>query len=481
MSSTPALPIRTLTERHFLPGRGSEPACAVLSLLGCGGLAPEIVRPIRIGGRLEIGRGALALTAQLWQLPDETISRRQAVISEGRLGWTIADLGSHNGTTLGRTLLKGASAPLPSGSLIVLGGHVAVFRLLSEEQLATVEADTRAPLGPVPTIAPAVAAMNARLRTLGATDRPILLSGETGTGKEVYARATHGLSGRPGPFLAVNCASLPHELLESELFGYKRGSHSQAVEDHPGVIRSAEGGTLFLDEIGEMAPALQAKLLRFLQDKSYLGLGALRARQADVRVIAATHDPERSLRPDVLARFGAEPFRVPPLRERREDIGALGRHFLAATPQAHGGAVQGFDKAAFVALFYYDWPRNVRELEAAVSEAALLAAARGAAWVGVPDLPARLQLALGTDAAEAPPLCSGGAPASTAAVEAPPERRRLGLRPPPARVEIVRLLRDCQGDVPAVARALDRRREQVWRWCRLLGLDPRDFRAGRTG
>ena len=229
------------------------------------------------------------------------------------------DAGSRNGTWLSGAILRGERIRLTSGSLIVLG-EVGVVRRLSADEISAVEIDQARPLGPVATASGALATVLRRMRILAPNDRPVLLAGETGTGKEVYARAIHGLSGRKGAFVAVNCASLHGDLLESHLFGYKRGSHSQAVEDSPGILSTAEHGTLFLDEIGEMDPTLQTRLLRFLQDRTFFGLGATRARQADVRIIAATQSPRLSLREDILGRLGAEALALPPLRKRMEDF-----------------------------------------------------------------------------------------------------------------------------------------------------------------
>jgi transcriptional regulator with PAS, ATPase and Fis domain len=302
----------------------------------------------------------------------------------------------------------------------------------------------------------------------------VLLAGETGTGKEVYARAVHDLSGRRGPFMALNCASFNRDLFESHLFGYKRGSHSQASEDHPGVLASAEGGTVFLDEIGEMDVTVQTKLLRFLQDKTFLGLGWTRPRRADVRIIAATQAPQTTLRKDILGRLGADPVVLPALRRRREDLPALCRHLLRRLPPEQG--VRGLERSAGIAFCLYSWPRNIRELEATIAEAALSAAERGAARIDLQDLPGRLrellrQPPLDDDEDSGPQRSRPEAPAPAAATA--PRRER------PSRSELEELLREHRGHVPAVARQLDRRRELVWRWCRLDGIDPTAYREAK--
>jgi transcriptional regulator with PAS, ATPase and Fis domain len=453
------------TQDQTSPASRAASSVAVLCLVGSASHPPPRSRVARLGPRLAIGRGDPLLTPDLWQMADETVSRRHAVISSQGGAWSIADLGSHNGTVVDRALLRSRSTALIDGAVVAIGSHAAVFRLMSEHQLSAVESEQESPLAPLPTASPILAVTARRLAGLAGSDRPLLLAGETGTGKEVYARAVHRWSGRAGPFFAVNCAELQGSLLESELFGYRRGSHSQASEDKPGLVSSAERGTLLLDEIGEMPQPLQAKLLRFIQDRSYLGLGWLRAQRADVRIIAATQDPHLSLRPDVLARFGAEPFVLPPLRRRVEDIGVLGHHFLAASPTG----IRTFARTAFLALCHHPWTLNVRELESSVAEAALLAAARGARQVGLSDLPGEV---------------SRSAPATDNDAAAPATietQRRRSPRPAPGRDEMVRLLAENGGDIPALARALDRRRELVWRWCRLLGLDPGQFRDPGSG
>jgi sigma-54 dependent transcriptional regulator, acetoin dehydrogenase operon transcriptional activator AcoR len=454
---------------------GAEPLHGVVIVLGAGAALLERPRVQRIGASFEIGRGDAELGCGRWQIPDNVVSRQHARLAAGPGGWTVADLGSRNGTLVERVLLRDATLPLGAGTLFVVGGQVAVFQLYTEEQLRCIEADQAAPLAPVATASSELARLSQRLRVLAASDRPVLLCGETGTGKEVFARAVHVASGRPGPFVALNCAGVPRELFESELFGYRKGSHSQAHADNPGLVLSAQGGTLFLDEIGEMPQPLQAKLLRFLQDKSVLGLGFTQPRRADVRIVAATQNPFESLREDILGRLGAEPLLLPPLRRRREDIGALCVRFLAS---AGGAGVLGFEREAFVALCLHRWRRNVRELEAIVTEAALLAGHRGAPHIALGDLPAEVQSGLHAPGVrgERPPAAEDDDgeddhPPAAAGEPATPRARR----PRPSREELERVLREHRGDVPAAARALGRQRELVWRWCKAMGLDPHAF------
>jgi NtrC-family two-component system response regulator AlgB len=211
------------------------------------------------------------------------------------------------------------------------------------------------------------------------SDAALLLRGENGTGKGVLARAIHAHSGRSaGPFVVVNCPTLSEELLASELFGHARGAFTGAVREQAGRVEAAEGGTLFLDEIGEIPASLQAKLLRFVQDKEFERIGENRTRRADVRILAATNrDLERDVtegrfREDLLYRLNVVELRVPPLRERREDIPALIRRFLAFFARAAKRPVPELSRTAEQALLAYEWPGNLRELRNAIERAVIL-------------------------------------------------------------------------------------------------------------
>ncbi len=216
-----------------------------------------------------------------------------------------------------------------------------------------------------------------------ASDAPVLLRGESGTGKGVLARAIHARSGRSRhPFVVVNCPTLSDELLTSELFGHAKGAFTGAVRDQPGRVETAHGGTLFLDEITELSPRLQAKLLRFLQDKEFERLGETRTRRADVRVLAATNrDLEAEVgagrfREDLLYRLNVIEITLPPLRERREDILRLARRFVAFFARAARRPAPELSKAAEEVLLAYEWPGNIRELRNAIERAVILAPAQ---------------------------------------------------------------------------------------------------------
>jgi DNA-binding NtrC family response regulator len=219
----------------------------------------------------------------------------------------------------------------------------------------------------------------------------VLILGESGTGKEMIARAIHVHGPRAqGPFIPLNCAAIPETLLESELFGYVRGAFTDARRDRPGLFQEAEGGVLFLDEISEISPALQAKLLRVLEDKEVRPLGSNKAVKVDVRLLSATNRDLEQLvqegvfRQDLYYRLNVIRLELPPLRDRPEDIPLLADHFLNKFAKTSKRAVSGIRKDALAALMRYSWPGNVRELEHAIERAVLLG---NQPMIGPEDLP----------------------------------------------------------------------------------------------
>jgi two-component system, NtrC family, response regulator GlrR len=211
----------------------------------------------------------------------------------------------------------------------------------------------------------------------------VLITGETGTGKELCARAIHYLSPRSrSPFMPINCGAIPVELVENELFGHEKGAFTGASETRSGLIAEAEGGTIFLDEVDCLPLAAQVKLLRFLQEKEYRPLGSKKMKKADVRVLAAMNvDPQEAiaagrLRQDLYYRLNVIPLAIPPLRERREDISLLARHFLLKYSVEFDKPMADFSEEAIQLLQLYDWPGNVRELEHHVERAVVLSEGR---------------------------------------------------------------------------------------------------------
>ena len=472
---------QTLTAVQSPLSPGEQKDRAVLLVVGSAD-APGVSARTRlqiVGDELYVGRRAdgLPVSANLALLDDGLVSGRHARIGRGLGGYDIEDLGSKNGTWVDNLRTEG-KVRLRDGALVFFGNHVAVFRMVSHIELEAIKAELVAPLGPVATASPTLAVACDRLRRLAASEGELLIVGETGVGKEVYARAVHAASGRKGHFMAINCAAIPRDLVESELFGYRQGAHSTAHQAKAGLIEEAEGGTLFLDEIGEMTPEAQIKILRFLQDRELTPLGSTRPRRMDVRIVAATNRTAAGagkgpggLRDDIVARLGAAPIHLPPLRNRIEDLGALAAHFLRGGADRVDGAglspaesVAGgggdpprvpavFDQPAFRALTLHTWPLNVRELEKIVSTAAVLTG--GTKPIALRDLPEPI--------------------AHTIAVPAAPgARRSVGPSPTPAQLE--ELLRRYEGNVADVSRELGKHRAAVWRWIKKFGLGPQKFR-----
>ncbi len=313
---------------------------------------------------------------------------------------------------------------------------------------------------------PRMIAILDKLPSIARSNAPVLIRGESGTGKELIAREVHRLSPRGrGPFVAINCGAIPSELLESELFGARRGSYTGAYTDRKGVIREANRGTLFLDEIGDMAIPLQVKMLRFLQEGEIRPIGEARSFPVDVRVVAATNRPleqsirEHSFRNDLYYRLNVLPIHLPPLRERREDIPLLADHFLRKfneesqrqpPPRLSGSAIQK--------LCDYDWPGNIRELESAIYRALVMT---NGEEIGPANLPL-------------------GGEESVHLYPADEEKPfREAKREVVARFEVgyvTRLLEACKGNVPEAARRAGQDRKSFWRIMTRHGIDPTRFR-----
>jgi two-component system nitrogen regulation response regulator NtrX len=227
----------------------------------------------------------------------------------------------------------------------------------------------------------AIRALTSQLEKVATTPARVLISGENGTGKELVARAIHRLSPRVNkPFIEVNCAAIPSELIESELFGHVKGSFTGAVADRAGKFEQADKGTLFLDEVGDMSMAAQAKVLRVLQDGEVTRIGGSKRIQVDVRVLAATNKHleteigEGRFREDLFYRLNVVPLHVPPLRDRREDIPLLAQYFVDQLAQREGAPARSLDAGALEVLQRLDWPGNVRELRNTIERLMILAA-----------------------------------------------------------------------------------------------------------
>jgi transcriptional regulator with AAA-type ATPase domain len=393
---------------------------------------------------LTIGRDAACDVC----LDGSDISRRHAALrwTETGAGAVLHDLGSRNGIRInGRAVAEGV---LAAGDVVRVGGWIGVVT-------AHAHAHTGAPAEIAPGLfgGAALAKAVAPLRLAAPSDLPVVLEGETGTGKEVVARAIHAWSGRHGPFVAVNCAALPEALAEGELFGYRKGAFTGADKASPGLFRGAHAGTLLLDEVSDLSLPLQAKLLRVLEQREVQPLGETRPVPIDVRIVVAGQlsllDASRAgrFRPDLLARLEGMTVRLPPLRDRREDVAPLFSQLLRSL--AGGGTVPAVDGELVERLCLYDWPFNVRELVQLVRRLLVLRA--GATTLRAEDLPDRV----GEQVAERPDAAAG-----PAANPARPRRRPAELPDVPA---LVAALRAAGGNVTRAAALLGITRQRAYR------------------
>jgi DNA-binding NtrC family response regulator len=408
----------------------------------------------------EEGRRVLTIT-----VPDSHMSAAHARLRREGSSWILEDRASKNGTFVGG--VRVATGTVGDGDVVQLG-H-AIFRLRTGMPTAAdapLDVESSGDEPAFSTLIPAIArALDDLTRVVG-SDVPILLLGETGTGKEVLARALHRLTARRGPFVAINCGALPASLVESTLFGHRKGAFSGASTEEPGLIRAAEGGTVLLDEVGDLPLSTQVALLRVLQEREVLPVGATRPVPVDVRVIACTHrDLEARVvsgefREDLLARLAGFVHSLTPLRDRIEDLGAL----MSAILRRHtGAAALSLSPEACAIMMRHTWPRNVRELEKALARAAALAAG------GAIDAD---RLALDLQVSPAP------ARSRDAPVQACVQAGRAG-RPVPddvRRSDLLRALTEHGGNLSVVARAFSTSRSQVHRWLKRFGLDPESFR-----
>jgi transcriptional regulator with PAS, ATPase and Fis domain len=434
---------------------------------------------VRLSGldEIDIGRGAERRIERasagdpqekslVIRAPDPWMSGAHARLIRALDRWVIEDAGSKNGSLLNGAPLTGR-ATLEDGDLIELGHTFFVFRqaisALSSDPAIIDLADRPAPAPGLATLSPDLERKFEKLAAVAPSSVPVILEGETGTGKEVIARAIHALSGRRGDFVAVNCGALPATLIEGELFGHRRGAFSGATDDRPGLIRAADGGSLLLDEIGELPAPAQAVLLRVLEAREVLPIGATKPIPVDVRVIAATHRSlermveEGAFRRDLFNRLAGYRAHLPPLRDRIEDLGLLlgallGRISNAAAPPA-------LQPKAARALLQCYWPGNIRQLEKALGSAVVLA--KGGA-IGLDHLPEEVRAA---------------APEPVAADRAPSAGDVKGSEDAAARERLIAMLVEHRGNISAVARAMGKARMQVQRWLKRYAIDPERYRS----
>jgi transcriptional regulator with PAS, ATPase and Fis domain len=390
--------------------------------------------------------------------PDERMSALHARLRRVLGRWVLEDAGSKNGVRVYGTPQQ--RAVLASGDSFECGQTFFVYEEHPASPPAPALPANAEALG-CQSFYPALLEAWSALARVAPTRVSVVLQGETGTGKELAARALHVWSGRSGPFVAVNCGALPEPLAESELFGVRRGAFTGASEDRPGLVRASSGGTLLLDEVGELPASVQVKLLRVLQESEVQPVGSAQPVRVDLRVVAATHRDlealveEGGFRADLFARLTGLEVELPPLRERRADLGLL---LPALLRRAGAPPSLRLSREAARALFRWRWPHNVRELERALAVAVALA---GSGRVELAHLPEPIRTA--------PDLV----PETTAG----PEPRPLSEADVARRTQLIELLRAHRGNVSAVAREMGVARMQVQRWCRRFHLDPASFRA----
>jgi DNA-binding NtrC family response regulator len=397
-----------------------------------------------------IADGALGLRVEV---NDRRMSSEHARLRPAGRAWQLLDAGSMNGTFVnGRRVPR---AYLHDGDLVEVGRTMFVYRsaeLPDELPRETAAASLAELPRAMRTLSGAFASELEALVRVARTAVPIAIYGPTGTGKELTARAVHELSGRPGAFVAVNCGAIAATLLEGELFGHTKGAFSGATEDRPGLIRAADGGTLLLDEVAELPAAAQVALLRALQEREVVPVGATTPVAVDLRVVTATHRDLAAhvdageFRDDLYARLGGHAITLPALAERREDLGLLIADALADI------GPRTFTRGAARSLFAYDWPRNVRELHHVLETAAATTAGQAIELAALPPGIRETRDALATT-------------------------DRRDARAAAQRAEIIDLLRAHEGNVTAAARALGKSRGHLHRLLAKLGIDAADYRG----
>jgi len=406
------------------------------------------------------------------ELQVPAVSRKHAEIGWANGAYHVRDLGSRNGVIVNGRRVQGAA--LDDCDELRIGDAIFKFVERDAELYASYRLDGSMTRGATrratqPSLLVGGLQMDrivAELERVAPTPLSVVLRGASGTGKEVVASELHRLSGRPGRFGAVNCAAIPALLLESELFGFKRGAFSGADRDKPGLIRAADGGTLFLDEIGDMPIDAQAKLLRVLQAKEVLPLGATAPERVDVRVVCATHrdlgkmQREGRFREDLFARLNEYEVFLPPLHERKEDVHVLARSFLARAGRP--GYVLSFP--FMTGLLQHDFPYNVRELEACIKRSVALS---DGPILGSEVLPEAVKEAM-TDYGKGHSLPHSSSPPLRVS-----EPQTLAV---PSELELRALLVEHQGNVAAVGRELGKARMQIHRWMKRYGIAVDEFR-----
>jgi DNA-binding NtrC family response regulator len=423
----------------------------VAVVVGGAPVEPRVLRLPR--GTTELGR---SIDSPLGLSVDARVSRVHARVVVNEAAEVTLENQSPSGTEVNGAKVASAIA-LREGDTVLLGESVLVLRVGSDPLDAT--SHFPSVLG----FAPAIRAIRRAASSVARSELTVLLLGESGSGKEVIARALHDASGRSGPFVAVNCAAIPATLAESQLFGHVAGAFTGAQKPSPGVFRAAQGGTLFLDEIAELPLELQPKLLRVLEDRQVAAVGSVSTTPVDTRVLAATNrdvvDEVRAgrFRGDLYARLAEYTLALPPLRDRREDI------LLLLTHQ-YGAPLPPMRFELLRALVLHPWPFNVRELRTIAAQLRILSEDARGEPLGLETVREQLETSA---------RLRGELPS-----ESEPEPEISSPRaPPPTRDVLEALLREHDGNVADVARLVGRSRKQVYRWVATFGIDLSRYRA----
>lgn len=397
---------------------------------------------------------------------DKRVSRLHAKIQYCKRTWMarISDENSRNGTFVNGQSVN--EAALFDGDVIRIGDSFFVFRF----QPHNVE-DFDVPT--IVGVCPGIRKARSNIGLIGPTEATVLLMGETGTGKELVARALHSVSGRNGPFVAVNCSAIPESLAESQLFGHLAGAFTGAQTEQPGFFRSAHGGTLFLDELGELSAAIQPKLLRALDEHAVVPVGTSEPISCDVRVISATDSDlprqvsVKDFRGSLYARLSEISINIPPLRDRREDILLLIQHRLGPS------ATKMTPKLA-EALLLYSWPYNVREILEVATELKIRGAGKDTLDLSL--VGHRLEEKQEGQVSFNPLAVRPVLPSQPqdVAVNGPDETEPILLTP--SRETLEDLLREYKGNISAISRESGRSRRQVKRWIEQYELNIDDYR-----
>jgi DNA-binding NtrC family response regulator len=461
-------------------GSVEEPALYVV-LEGERALAGGMRIPLHHIDELRIGRGTertVRLEADrkaVLEIPDARMSGKHARLVREDGGWLVEDTASTNGT-----FVDGKRTPqalLEEEAVITLGATCFLFDPAEEvpEGLKSNVVDTPSmksrPRGTT-TLVPMVESTMPRLVRVAMSKLSVLLLGESGSGKEVLAQTIHKLSGRSGPFVAINCGALAPTLVESQLFGHLKGAFSGAVKDEPGLVRASSGGTLFLDEIGELPPSAQATLLRVLQEKEVLPVGGTKPVPVDLRVVAATLKPideSETFRSDLYARIAAFVHRLAPLRERRGDIGLIIADLLPRLANERAARIR-FAPDLATAMCSHSFPLNFRELEHILSVALVTSGE---------DL---LRLEAVGDALKAKSSKSPDEPRESAKEVTPRETRSRAARElteeeRKLKDDLVASLTKTRGNISEISRTMGKTRMQIHRWMKRFNLDPETFRG----